>query len=141
MPNTVDLEFNSTWDVFVYVLKYHEIIRQYKDGNSRECQQIVNMIGADLLKSLDFKRVTDLVNFLKSLENLNSDVYETHAELDQNNIRGNVNKLLSFRRKLLAQYDRITDTYAGSVSKAQAEVNLISVKLQIMEHVNQLVQG
>lgn len=37
IPNQLNLSFDSTWDVFCYVLKEYECIRQYKDDMARDC--------------------------------------------------------------------------------------------------------
>ena len=49
VPNLIEPSFNSTWDIFNYVLNNFDIIRQYKDNESKECQNIINIVGQQLL--------------------------------------------------------------------------------------------
>ena len=69
---------NSTWDVYNYVLKQNEHIRAYKDDATKQCADVIDMIGAELLIELQFIRVTQLVDFLKAIESDNPAIFERH---------------------------------------------------------------
>ena len=81
IPNQLNLTFDSTWDVFCYVLKEYECIRQYKDDLARDCYQIIKIFGRKLLREINFKSVKTFVDFLKSLFANDTDVFETYPDL------------------------------------------------------------
>ena len=78
VPLTMEKEMNSTWDVYNYVLKQNEHIRAYKDDATKQCADVIDMIGAELLIELQFIRVTQLVDFLKAIESDNPAIFERH---------------------------------------------------------------
>ena len=45
VPNLIEFEVNSTWDVFKYLVQEYDIIRQSKDNDSKECLHVINLIG------------------------------------------------------------------------------------------------
>ena len=78
VPLTMEKEMDSTWDVFNYVLKQNEHIRAYKDDATRQCNDVIECIGAEFLTELQLIRVTQLVEFLKALESDNPAIFEKH---------------------------------------------------------------
>ena len=96
IPNQLNLSFDSTWDVFCYVLKEYECIRQYKDDMARDCQQIIKIFGRQFLRDINFTSVKSFVDFLKSLFANDSDVFETYPDLVEALIRDEQRKINGF---------------------------------------------
>ena len=141
IPNQLNLSFNCTWDVFCYVLKEYECIRQYKDDQARDCQQIIRIIGRNVLRQINFRSVKKFVDFLQSLLADETPVYEQYPELSEARIRDEFRKLNGFIQVLVSEYDRIEEKVSGSISKLQLSKDKIRIRLQYMEHVNQLAGG
>ena len=58
VPNFVEMEFNCTWDLLKYVIRNYDTIRLSKDNDSKECLNIVSLVGHAVFKELNFNRVT-----------------------------------------------------------------------------------
>ena len=102
---------------------------------------IINIVGRDFLLEQNFNRVTQLVKFLAKLETDDSNFYESHEELNHDYIRRESKKIRVFRERLVSEFSRIEDTPGGSASKPQHSKDKFTLKLSMLEHVNQLAAG
>ena len=66
--------FNTLWDLFCYAIKIHERVRTYRDEISKEIGHLINLIGAKVLRDLEFKQVRKLIDFLRQLSYLNEEI-------------------------------------------------------------------
>ena len=64
----------------------HEKVRTYRDDNSKAIGHIVEIIGAPLLRKLNFKHVRKLISFLYELERVDINLFKTHPSLDTKKI-------------------------------------------------------
>lgn len=117
VPTVHEGSYNSTWDVFKFVLREMPYIRQAKDTTSRECLSIINVVGRDVLLKHNFNRVTKFVEYLKELESADSELFDDHQELNRDLIEREYKKIRTFRERLMSEYSRIGDTPGGSASK------------------------
>ena len=106
IPLPKELQFESTFAVFQYVLKETESIRKYEDAASKACFHIVRLIGQEFLRKQAFRRVTDLIECLRRLEVADAEVYEEYPELNEAIIRDEVRAVSGFRATLLAQHKK-----------------------------------
>ena len=136
IPNNLSLSFNCTWEVFNYVLKEYECVRQFKDDVARDCQQIIRLIGRHLLRKINFTHVKQFVDFLHDLTTDEPTMFEKYPDLNEDRIRHDVRKINGFIQVLVAEYDRIEEKVSGSVSKNMNAKDKIRVRVQYMEHVN-----
>ena len=102
---------------------------------------MIKLIGRQILREINFKSVKKFVDFLKSLFTNETTVYEDYCDLNQERIRYEQRKINGFIQVLTAEYDRIEENLAGSKSKPQQPKDKIRIRVQYMEHVNQLVGG
>ena len=49
-PKEVELQFNLVWDLYQYVVKEYENIRTFRDEESKAIGNVVDIIGAPLLR-------------------------------------------------------------------------------------------
>ena len=59
--------------------------------------QMVEIVGAALLRKLDFKHVRKLMVFLRKLELLSEDLFEMYPSLDRRKINASPHKLKAIR--------------------------------------------
>ena len=63
-------------------MREFERITIFRDEVSKEVGLVVALIGAPLLRSLQFARVTDLVDFLRQVDAAHSDLLQVYPKLD-----------------------------------------------------------
>ena len=68
VPLDVEKDLNSTWEVFQFVLNDHENIRMYRDDATKECDQIIKIIGVHFLKNTVLESMDQFTHFLEQLE-------------------------------------------------------------------------
>lgn len=49
-PKEVELQFNLVWDLYQYIVKEYENIRTFRDEESKAIGNVVDIIGAPLLR-------------------------------------------------------------------------------------------
>ena len=86
----------------------------FKDDYSKEIGGMIAAIGVKLLRSLKFRHVRKLIDFLRKLEYQNDELFETHAQLDRRSIITGLNKIKIVLLRLRQQIDIINETYSGS---------------------------
>ena len=81
-PREVVHHHDTYWDVWNDVLRKHEKIRIYRDDDTRAFYMAMETIGVDLLRSLAFKSLSKLIEFLRKIELTDPDLFNKHKELD-----------------------------------------------------------
>lgn len=135
--------FNSTWDVYHFMLAQFENIRMTHDYRSRETLQMIKMIGVKALRRLDARKLDQLVKFLKDCVKATPVFLEQWPEINEFRLKTE-NKLISVYVHNLLNQDkerRFRHTVSETVSHERPEKDKIKVKLEIMEHVNELHPG
>ena len=59
-PKDVELAFDTTWELFNYLLSVFEQIHAVKDPHSKECFFLIGLLDPALLRSLNFIDVKKL---------------------------------------------------------------------------------
>ena len=89
-----------------------------------------------MLKSLNFKHVSDFVEFLIKCEKYDDKLLEQHTELNETRLSKDRAKIVAFRERIVDEYARIDEKPTGSIGREMPAGEKIRIKLQVMEHVN-----
>lgn len=117
-PKEVEMRFDLMWDLYKYIVQVHELVKTFRDEKSRAVGLMISIIGAPVLRSLDFKHVRKLMEFLRKLEILSDEIFDQHPSLDRRKINANPHRLKQIRLILDDQLMQINETANGSVSVA-----------------------
>ena len=140
-PKEVDMHFNLLWDLYKFVIQVYDRVRTFRDEKSKELGAMISIVGAPLLRSLNFKHVRKLMEFLRKLEILSEELFEKHPSLDRRKINANPHRLKNIRVELDKQLKQIDETTKGSFSIEQPLEKKIISKFIMMEQVNTLSHG
>lgn len=92
-PKETKVRFNLMWDLYKYVIEVHELVVTYRDEKSKAMGHMVSIVGAPLLRQLAFKHVRKLTDFLRKLESLNEELFDSYPSLDRRKIHANPHRL------------------------------------------------
>lgn len=120
-----------------FILKIYDKIssRAVKNSNASECIAVIDLLGAKLLKELEFRSWLQFSTFLGKVKNLDDEVFEDCPTLDRKRISENLKILTNFLTKLQSQVMRLEETSAGSISLWQDPEDQLKCKLSTMDQV------
>ena len=134
--------FNSSWDIFNFVLSEFEHIRVYRDDYSREIGLLIQVIGASFLRHLAFVNVRKFVSFLRRVEIMQDEVFNEFKQLDRKRVFTGLPRIRVVLVRLKSQLDLLCEDSDGRTSSRQVPAGeKIQVRVQLLEQVNVLSEG
>ena len=139
-PYEDERKFNALWDVYNFVVENHEKVRTYRDDQSKEIGHLVNVIGVQVFRTMDFKQVRKLIEFLRNLTYMDEEICTTHS-ISMRKIVSILPRIKNLIIKLKKQLNMIDETAKGSVSVELAENKKYQARFEMMQEVKVLHSG
>ena len=133
-------KFNTLWDVYNFVVENHEKVRTYRDDQSKEIGHLINVIGVQVFRTMDFKQVRKLIEFLRNLTYMDEEICTTHS-ISMRKIVSILPRIKTLIIKLKKQLNMIDETAKGSISVELAEHKKYQARFEMMQEVKVLHSG